>query len=125
MERFYLNGIPWRVYYVQSNCPYLVDRTGSRRLATTDIRTNTIYIYEGLSGSLLRRVTIHEIGHAVMASFGLISELHQLVKLEYWIEAEEWVCNLIADYGSLILQTSEDVIRDSFDILPRVFEATL
>ena len=74
MERFYLNGIPWRVYYVQSDCPYLVDRTGSRRLATTDIRTNTIYIYEGLSGSLLRRVTIHEIGHAAMKSFGIIDE---------------------------------------------------
>ena len=125
MERFYLNGILWRVYYVPSNSSYLVDRTGNVRLATTDVRLHNIYIYEGLSGELLNRVIIHEIGHAVMASFGLISELHKLVKPEYWIEAEEWGCNLIADYGSLILQTSEDVIRDSFDILPRAFEATL
>lgn len=125
MERFYLNDILWKVYYVPNSSPYLVDRTGNVRLATTDMRLHKIYIYEGLSGELLKRVIIHEIGHAVMASFGLISELHQLVKPEYWIEAEEWVCNLIADYGSLILQTSEDVIRDSFDILPRVFEAIL
>ena len=125
MERFYLNGILWRVYFVPSTSSYLVDRTGNVRLATTDVRLHNIYIYEGLSGELLKRVIIHEIGHAVMASFGLISELHKLVKPEYWIEAEEWVCNLIADYGSLILQTSEDVIRDSLDILPRAFEATL
>lgn len=122
MERFYLNDILWKVYYVPNSSPYLVDRTGNVRLATTDMRLHKIYIYEGLSGELLRKVTVHEIGHAVMASFGLISELHQLVKPEYWIEAEEWICNLIADYGALILDTSDDIIRDSFDILPRAFE---
>lgn len=112
MERFYLNDIPWRVYYVRSNCPYLVDRTGNRRLATTDIRTNTIYIYEGLSGSLLRRVTIHEIGHAAMKSFGIIDELHKMVRPEYWIEVEEWVCNFMADYGLDILRAGKEVLGD-------------
>ena len=125
MERFYLNGIPWRVYYVQSDCPYLVDRTGSRRLATTDIRTNTIYIYERLSGSLLRRVTIHEIGHAAMSSFGLLEELHLFVKPQYWIDAEEWVCNLLADYGMSILEISENILGNTIDIVPRVFDIAL
>lgn len=81
-----------------------------------------IYIYEGLSGSLLRQVVTHEMGHAVMASYGLIEELRRFVKPEYQIEAEEWVCNLIADYGILILSRSAEVIGSTFDILARRFE---
>ena len=38
-----------------------------------------------------------------MTSFGLIEELHRLVKPEYWIEAEEWVCNLLADYAEVVV----------------------
>lgn len=92
------------------------------RLATTDIRLHAIYIYEGLSGSLLRRVVTHEMGHAVMASYGLIEELRRFVKPEYQIEAEEWVCNLIADYGLLILSRSAEVVGSTFDILAKRFE---
>lgn len=92
------------------------------RLATTDIRLHAIYIYEGLSGSLLRRVVTHEMGHAVMASYGLIEELKRFVKPEYQIEAEEWVCNLITDYGLLILSRSAEVVGSTFDILAKRFE---
>ena len=80
MERFYLNDILWKVYYVPNSSPYLVDRTGNVRLATTDMRLHKIYIYEGLSGELLRKVTVHEIGHAAMLSFGLLEELLLFVK---------------------------------------------
>lgn len=117
-----MNNIPWRVYYVRNDSPYLVDRTGVMRLATTDIRLHAIYIYEGLSGSLLRQVVTHEMGHAVMASYGLIEELRRFVKPEYQIEAEEWVCNLIADYGILILSRTVEVIGSTFDILAKRFE---
>lgn len=122
MERFTLNGILWRVYYVPKHSLYLVDRTGNTRLATTDIRLHTIYIYEGLSGELLFRVTAHEMGHAVMESFHLTEELHVLVKPEYWVEAEEWVCNFVADYGALILSRSTMAIGNAFDILAEYFD---
>lgn len=122
MERFYLNGIPWTVYYVSADCPYLVDRTGSKRLATTDIRLGEIYIYEGLSGELLRRVTVHEIGHAALASFGLLDDLSRYVKPQYLIEAEEWVCNLLADYSLDILQKSEAVLGNEIRIIPKVLD---
>ena len=117
MERFYLNDILWKVYYVPNSSPYLVDRTGNVRLATTDIRLHTIYIYEGLSGELLRKVTVHEIG--------LLEELHQFVKPQYWIDAEEWVCNLLADYGMSILEISENILGNTIDIVPRVFDIAL
>lgn len=125
MERFYLNDILWKVYYVPNSSPYLVDRTGNVRLATTDMRLHKIYIYEGLSGELLRKVTVHEIGHAAMSSFGLLEELHLFVKPQYWIDAEEWVCNLLADYGMSILEISENTLGNTIDIVPRVFDIAL
>ena len=117
MERFTLNGIPWRVYYVPKHSLYLVDRTGNTRLATTDIRLHTIYIYEGLSGELLLRVTAHEMGHAVMESYHLTEELHAFVMPEYWLEAEEWVCNFVADYGLMILDSAKRSVGNKLDIL--------
>ena len=44
-----------------------------------------------------------------MTSFDLIEELHRLVKPEYWIEAEEWVCNLLADYAEVVVRTGYTV----------------
>lgn len=125
MERFYLNGILWKVYYVPVSSPYLVDRTGNVRLATTDIRLHTIYIYKGLSGELLRKVIVHEIGHAAMASFALLDELHMFVKPQYWIEAEEWVCNLLADYGMSILSKGENLLGNEIRIVPMAIERAL
>lgn len=121
MERFCLNGIPWTVCYVPYDSSYLVDRTGNLRLATTDIRLHTIYLNEGLSGNLLMKVTFHEIGHAVMTSFGLIEELHRLVKPEHWIEAEEWVCNLLADYAEVVVRTGYTVT--GYEAINRVVDA--
>lgn len=44
-------------------------------------------------------VLMHEIGHCVIFSYDLFDELHQMVKPEYWIDIEEWVCNFLANYG--------------------------
>lgn len=47
-----------------------------------------------------------------MASYGLLDELHKFVKREYWVESEEWVCNLIAEYGALILRSAYEALGD-------------
>lgn len=110
MKGFRINGEHWGVRMVDRSSNALIDRTGERRLATTDPHTMTVYLSSDLSGDMLARVLIHEIGHCVMWSHGLIYELHEMVKPRYWVKAEEWVCNLIADYGVEIYKAARSVI---------------
>lgn len=111
--QFTLNGDIWDVRYARWNSEALVDRTGELRLATTDPDTRIIRISDKVNGTLLARVLIHEIGHAIMVSYDLIPELHRMVKPEYWIEAEEWVCNFIADYGMTVYDRASKILGKS------------
>lgn len=110
MDAFILNGYLWRVRSVDSLSDELVDRTGHLTVATTDPLTQTIYLSNVLKGDFLNRVLIHELGHAAMVSFDLIKDIHRMVKKEYWIEAEEWICNFIADYGLRIYAAAYDIL---------------
>lgn len=123
MAVFYLNKQPWDICVVKPYDPMLVDRTGRQTLATTDPQTRTVYLSEKLRGALLSKVLLHEIGHCVMVSFHLLDDIHRAVKQEYWIDAEEWLCNYIADYGFLILKTAYRLLGDkAWDILPLELE---
>lgn len=99
---FSMNGYQWRVRFVPKNSYELVDRTNTLRVATTDPKTLCVYLSDQLYGSFLRRVFIHELGHCAMWSYGLLDDIHRMVRPEYWIEVEEWICNFIADYGGKI-----------------------
>lgn len=96
---FLVCGDLWYIEKVSSGSNFLIDRTNSYSIATTDPDTMTVYILDSLSGSMYARVLIHEIGHCVMFSCGLLEQLHSMVYPSMWIEAEEWVCNFLADYG--------------------------
>lgn len=112
MEHFLMNGYFWWVKYVDPESGYLVDRTGKHRLATTDPRTHCIYLSNTLQGEMLNRVLTHELAHCAMFSYGLLPDIRQAIRPEYWIDAEEWVCNFIADYGRKIFSTVYDVLGD-------------
>lgn len=99
MNSFSMNGYIWHVQFVEANSPMLVDRTGTRTVATTDVRTLTVYVVEGLTEDFLAHVLLHELGHCALFSFNLLNEIHRMVIPKYWVEAEEWICNFIADYG--------------------------
>lgn len=88
----------------------LVDRTMQRRLATTDPSACHIYLADSLHGSLLETVLIHEIGHAMLVSYGLIDAIHSVVVPERWIEAEEWLCNFVGSYGIEIIDVASDLL---------------
>ena len=113
MRYFYMNGYLWRVYFVDPNSDLLVDRTGTLTLATTDPTTYCIYLSDQLVGRKLHTVLIHELGHCTMISFHLLDEIHRMVKPKYWIEAEEAVCNFIANYGLMIFRTAYDILGES------------
>ena len=109
-----MNGDLWRVQFVSPHDSVLIDRTGSRTLGVSDYSTHIISIANNLHGELLNRVFIHELGHCVMFSYGLLPELHRMIKERYWVDAEEFVCNILADYGQIVIGTARDVLGNQF-----------
>ena len=100
--------------FVSPHDSVLIDRTGERTLAVSDYSTKIISIANNLYGELLNRVFIHELGHCVMFSYGLLSELHRMVKKRYWVDAEEFVCNILADYSHFVIGTARDILGNKF-----------
>lgn len=107
-----MNGYLWHVKTVNPSHPALIDRTDTRRVATTDPRTMTVYLSSSLSGNFRTTVVIHELGHCALFSYGLLDDIHRAVSPEYWVDAEEWICNFIADYGMEIFHSAYDILGD-------------
>lgn len=119
MASFAMGGDVWRVLFVEPTSSRLIDRTDNIRLATTDPEVKTVYISKALEGAMLTRVLIHEMGHCAMVSYGLLPELHKLVKPWRRREAEEWVCNFLADFGMRIFQRASHVLgKAAIDLVP-------
>lgn len=113
----------WEVINVDSTDARLIDRTGKLTVATTDPETMCIYLSSNLTGLFKARVLVHELGHCALYSFHLLESLHQYIKMEAWIDAEEWVCNFLADYGWKIFMTAIDVLgEDSWILVPKELE---
>lgn len=102
----------WHVVFVHPDSDLLVDRTGVKTVATTDPMTRCIYLSGSLEGDFLNRVLIHELGHCVMISYNLLEDIHKMVKPQYWIEMEEWICNFIATYGVEVFKRAYDILGD-------------
>lgn len=100
----------WRVRTVTPDSPALVDRTGSRCLGTADPSCLTVYIADSVKGDRLARVLVHEMVHAVLWSTGLLKELRSMAKPWRRVEAEEWACNLVADYGWALFVQARDIM---------------
>ncbi len=111
-----MNGKRWNIKFVAHNDRMLVDRTGSLRMATTDTTIYCIFISEKLLNdlpkSLLVRVLVHELVHCALFSYNLLDDIHDLVRPDYWIDAEEWICNLVSDYAPNILSIAKDILTE-------------
>lgn len=125
-DRFTMNGYFWKVRFVTNNDPMLVDRTNNLRVATTDPSTQTVYLSERLRGDYLLTVFLHELGHCALYSFDLLDDIHRMVRPEYWIEMEEFICNFLADYGMRIFKIAYRVLGyDAWKLIPSEFERYL
>ena len=123
MNNFYMNGYLWTILYVEPNDPMLVDRSGNRTVATTDGSTRTVYLSNDISGSFKIKVLLHELGHVAMYSFNLFESIHRMIYPEHRIDAEEWICNFLADYGSMIFSIASTALgEDGWVCVPREFE---
>ena len=112
IDEFYINGIHWNVQWTNPSNPILVDRTNVLTCAVTDPETMTIYLSDRLKGEFLNHVLIHELGHCVMFSYGLVNEIHRMCKKRFWIEMEEFCANLLADYGRQIFGIAYSVLGE-------------
>lgn len=123
MNSFYMNGYLWHVIFVNPYDPVLIDRTNTLTVATTDPITMCIYLSNDLYGVFLARVLTHELGHCVMISFNLLRRIHRMVLPRYWIEAEEWICNFVADYGmGIFFRTYSILGYDALNYIPQELE---
>lgn len=110
-DSFMMNGVFWRVRFVNPRSRMLIDRTGGLRLATTDPVSHSVYLSNELAGEGLVRVSLHELGHCAIISYGLDRYIKAVVDPEDWIDAEEWICNFIADYGREIFMVAGDILE--------------
>ena len=79
-KEFYINGDWWKIVFVNPWDKHLVDRTGEITLATSDYSEKIVFISESLNKELLTHVFLHELGHCIMFSCGLLFELHKMEK---------------------------------------------
>lgn len=112
IDEFYMNGLRWKVRWTKSTDPILVDRTGSLTVAVTDPDTMTIYLSNGLRGSFLTTVVLHELSHAMMISYGYLEQIHRYCKKRHWVDMEELIANLIAQQAKEIFQRAYDIVGD-------------
>lgn len=120
---FVMNGYEWHILRVDPKDPRLVDRTRNVRLATTDPNDLCVYLSNELSGEMITRVLIHELGHCAIFSYGLEHEIHRFVKRRYWVEAEESICNFLADYERIIFNRVAEVLgKDAWRVIPFEFD---
>lgn len=66
---------------------------------------------------------LHELGHCAIFSFNLLDDIHRMVLPKYWFEAEEWVCNFIADYRESIFGVAYSILgEDAWALIPYELE---
>lgn len=112
LSEFVMNGDLWHVRFTSSQNSVLIDRTGIKTCAVTDPSTMTVYIANNLRGEFLTRVTLHELSHAMMYSYGYLDEIHKYCKRRYWIPMEELIANLIAERAHEIFDRAYEIVGD-------------
>lgn len=112
MDGFTVNGEYWGVARVPAGDPRLIDRTGTERLATTDQMCSSVFLRDDLVPPMLDRVLLHEIGHAVTISYGILPNLRRMVLSGNVVGVEEWAAGLMENY-------SIEAIRAAMTVLGR------
>lgn len=123
IDSFYMNGDFWKVRFVNPTNRILVDRTGTLTVGVTNPVDRTVYLSNALLGNFLTRVTLHELAHAMMISYGYLEQIHLYCKKRYWIDMEELIANLIADRAHEIFERAYDIVGDeAIRFVPYVME---
>lgn len=98
---FSINGVRWRVRFVDVDAPILYRYDGSLSIAACDNDTKTLYFANNLHGTKLKKAISHEVTHAAMFSYG--------VKLTH--DQEELLADLLATYGEEVIKVANDLFK--------------
>lgn len=96
-----INNVRWWLVFVDPNHPMLVNLKGVPTYGSCDLATRTIYISNALPAALMKKVLCHEITHAAMESY----------QVSLTVDQEELLADLIATYGSEILDITNKIFR--------------
>ncbi len=96
----YVNGIPWKIKFTDSNEDLYL--RGAKRLGIADRRKHTIYLDDSLQGDLLKKVLLHELTHAWLFSYGYNMS----------VEDEEFISSFVDTHAEDILERAESVLKD-------------
>lgn len=89
MRPLIIGGQVWRVVRTNPGDPFLIDRTGVPRMATTDPVSKTIRISRIVMPPLFDMVYIHEAAHAAMEEAGVNRLLSQVTEERGQVIMEE------------------------------------
>lgn len=92
-----IGGRVWRVLWLSSGDPRLVDGTGTERLATTDPTTNTISVRRDLVPPTLDLVVLHEVAHALYSSWYAMPTMRRAVMGSSVRSVEELVAKFVEE----------------------------
>ncbi len=108
MRPLVIRGHVWRIARVLPGDPLLVDKTGTRRIATTDPLARVIRISTEVPLGMFDKVLIHEVSHAMMEEYG-INELISDV-LDDEILVEELLAWFMETHGLEIIDAASRVV---------------
>lgn len=97
---FTINGINWRISFVEPSSAYLKRSDGSTTVGMTDWDTNTVYVSKYLKGTFLERVICHELCHCFCFSYGITID----------IETEEFLADWISLYGKELVYLLDNLM---------------
>lgn len=93
---FEVNGIQWRIVFVEPNSDMLLRSDFSRTVGVTDGNTHEVYLSNLLRGAFLRKVCAHELCHVYCMAFDEYMPIEEEENLADWVSkyAEDLVDTL-------------------------------
>lgn len=93
----------WRVVRVSPGDPFLIDRTGMPKVATTDVATRTIRLSLEIPPDMLDKVILHEAAHALMWDDGLSDILSAAYDGDALVFVEELLAWFVESHATEII----------------------
>lgn len=100
MTDFVINGINWKIVFVDINNSKLFRSDGSQTVGMTDWNTCTVYLASNLHGKFLQKVLCHELCHCVCFSYDIHID----------IEQEEFLADWVSVHGIQVIELLDDIL---------------
>lgn len=97
---FSINGIRWKIIFVDGNNPKLFRSDGSKTVGMTDWNTCSVYIADNLDDDFLDRVLCHELCHCICFSYDIHMDMEQ----------EEFLADWVSLYGRQVIELLDDLL---------------